>query len=112
MKTQMRHTIILALPKIDIPAKDQLKQFVFQLIESGAATVDYYGGELDHSFDDDLDPDHRHHFHDHTYLSFHFTAELDTASDKESALQLIKSLLETREILEVRQDTKDVDVYI
>ena len=112
MISEMRHTIILELPKVELPGKEHLKEFILHQIETGAAKVDFFGGETDHSFEDDIPYEHNHHFQSCQYVSFHFKAFLDTATDKESAMELLKLLLTEREILDVKEDKMDVDVYI
>ena len=112
MITETRHTIILELPKVELPPKENLKDFILHQITSGAAVIDYFGGESDHSFEDGIPYGHRHHFGTRQYISFHFKAALDTATDKESAMDLLKLLLSERDILDVREDKMDVDVYI
>ena len=106
------HTLILTIPKVEIPSKD-IVLFVKKIILSNIANIDYFGIEHDNHADY-IDEEMQETIDNTTYITFHFDypeIDYDKLNDQQT-LQLIVDLMEQQKIGEVKIDDKDIDFII
>jgi hypothetical protein len=106
------HTLILTIPKAEIPSKD-IFPFVKNIILSNIANIDYFGSEQDNQADY-IDEKMQNTIDTTTYITFHFDyPEIDYDKfNEEETLQLIVDVIEQQKIGEVKIDDKDIDFFI
>lgn len=108
----IQHTLILATPKVEIPSVEIL-EFAKNLIAANMSTIDYFGVELDNSYDY-IDEEMQNTIDNSTYLTFHFThPEINyVILNEDEILNLLFNLLNKNEIGQVIAYEKDIEVYI
>lgn len=107
------HTLVLSTPKIAIPESITI-DFVTNLINRGVAMAEYFGPEIDNQHDY-LEDDMLGGREETTFVEFYFDTDSEIDYDLLSETEvdeLILSILNHSESLEIRTDGKDITIYV
>lgn len=113
-KVTITYTAILKFKNFDTLTaitKDRL----LYLINNNPFEIDYFGGELDNQADY-MDDEMKADFNNHSFYTFYFDMASDVEpnfeADNNQIIEIITKAINENELQDVRNDGKDVDVYL
>ncbi|HEX9151391.1 MAG TPA: hypothetical protein VF842_04870 [Flavobacterium sp.] len=111
----MQHTLILSLPKFDIPYQPNAIDIINTAIENNLVNIDYFGQELDNDTDY-IDSEMKIKIASTTYITIHFDynlpKKLSYESIEDEILGFIISILKEKPVQKVSFNEKGIGIYM
>jgi hypothetical protein len=111
----MQHTLILSLPKFDIPYQPNVIDIINTAIHNNLVNIDYFGPELNNAADY-IDAEMKIKIISTTYITLHFDYDfqkkLSYASSEDEIFSFIVSILMKQPVQKVILNEKDIEIYM
>ncbi|RAK21599.1 hypothetical protein B0I03_10531 [Flavobacterium aquaticum] len=113
-KLTITYTVILKFNNFDTLTAITKERLIY-LINNNPFEIEYFGGELDNQADY-MDEEMEQDFNNHSFHTFHFDLESSDEpnfeADNQEVIEILTKAINENEIKDVRNDGKDVEVFL